>query len=162
MHQDDVLQDDAANVAQLLPRLMRQLNAGLHDPVVQLPLAQLRVLRVLRGGAMPMSAVGRELHASLSAMTQLADRLELARLVTRVPRGDDRRVRCLQLTERGERMMALHDEARVKIIAKVLGSLTPTERRQVTSALETFVEAAAASNDLSNAVRRRAASNIFA
>ena len=91
-----------------------------------------------------MSAIGRELGASLSAMTQIADRLERARLVTRVPRGDDRRVRCLQLTERGQRMMRLHEEARLGQMSKVLDHLTPVERQDATAALRTLIRAAAA------------------
>ncbi len=77
-------------------------------------------------------------------MTQIADRLERARLVKRVPRGDDRRVRCLQLTERGERMMRLHEEARLGQMSKVLDNLTPKERQEVTAALRTLIRAAAA------------------
>ena len=44
----------------------------------ELPLAQLRVCGVLCDGPRPMSAVSRELGVSLSAMTQIADRLERA------------------------------------------------------------------------------------
>jgi len=67
--------------------------------------------------------------------------LERARLVKRVPRGDDRRVRCLQLTERGQRMMRLHEEARLGQMSKVLDNLTPKDRQEVTAALRTLVRA---------------------
>ncbi len=143
MNHNNVFPDEAKTVADLLMVLMRQLTAGLDDPVVNLPLAQLRVCGVLRHGPLPMSAIGRELRASLSAMTQIADRLERAHLVKRVPRGDDRRVRCLQLTERGVRMIRLHEKARLGQMSKVLGNLTPKERQEVTAALRTMIRASA-------------------
>jgi DNA-binding MarR family transcriptional regulator len=143
MSQHDLLPDEAKTVADLLLRFMRQLTAGLDDPVAHLPLAQLRVCVALRQGPLPMSALGRELGASRSAVTQIADRLERARLVRRVPRGDDRRIRCLQLTERGERMMRLHEAARLGRMSRVLGNLTAEERREVTAALRTLARASA-------------------
>ena len=50
-----------------------------------------------------MSSLGRELGVSLSAITQIADRLERAGLVTRVAKGGDRRVRRLELTRAARR-----------------------------------------------------------
>ena len=102
--------EQAETIATLLPALMRQLTAGDDDPAAELPLAQLRVCSVLCGGPRPMSALGRELGVSLSAMTQIADRLERARLVKRVAKGGDRRVRCLQLTDGGEKIMRLRQK----------------------------------------------------
>jgi len=61
-------------------------DAGLNDPAVELPLAQLKVCSLLYGGPLSMSAWA-ELGVSLSAMTQIADRLERARLVKRVNQG---------------------------------------------------------------------------
>ena len=72
-----------------------------------------------------MSALGRELGVSLSAMTQIADRLERASLVDRVNQGADRRVRLLQLTEKGQEMMRRHDEVRVRRISEVMGICRP-------------------------------------
>ncbi|MCE5269012.1 MAG: MarR family transcriptional regulator [Planctomycetaceae bacterium] len=150
MTQDNTLADEAKTVAELLIAFMRYLKAGLSDPVINLPLAQLRVCGALRRGPVPMSTLGRELGASLSAMTQIADRLERAKLVRRVPRGDDRRVRCLELTERGQRMMQLHEEAKVNEMAKVLGRLTPEQRQEVTGTLRMLIEAATAAKGRNN------------
>ncbi|MEN6449010.1 MAG: MarR family transcriptional regulator [Thermoguttaceae bacterium] len=153
MSDESLLSADAKTVADLLPALMRQLNAGLANPMVSLPLGQLRVCSVLRRGPQAMSAIGRELGASLSAMTQIADRLERAKLVKRVPRGDDRRVRCLQLTERGERLMGLYEEARIAKISKVLGQLSPAERGEVTGGLQLLLRAAVAAKGQANDAR---------
>ena len=137
--------EEARTTARLLHELLRQLAAGADDdPVVDLPLAQLRVCGVLSQGPRPMSALSRELGVSLSAMTQLADRLERAQLVNRVAQGGDRRVRCLQLTERGEKMMRYHEEVRVRRISTALAHLQPNARTQVTTALQTMIQACVA------------------
>ena len=85
--------EQAENVAALLRSLMRELTAGLDDPAVDLPLAQLRVCTVLHGGPRPCRRSAANWASPLSAITQIADRLERAGLVTRVAKGSDRRVR---------------------------------------------------------------------
>jgi len=114
------------------------------DPVAELPLAQLRVCAVLHGGLRPMSALSRELGVSVSAMTQIADRLERAGLVNRVAAGTDRRVRHLQLTERGEEIMRLREDARVQRVLAALQRLSPKVRKGVLASLEMFVGACGA------------------
>jgi DNA-binding MarR family transcriptional regulator len=137
-----VAMKQAQTIATLLIELLRQLAAGANeDPAVELPLAQLRVCRVLYQGPRPMSPLSRELGVSLSAMTQLADRLEHAQLVKRVAQGGDRRVRCLRLTERGEKMMRFHEEVRVRHIATALEHLSPDARNGVTTGLQTMIQA---------------------
>lgn len=128
----------AEAIAALLPALMRRLFTGDDALAAELPLAQLRVCGVLCEGPRPMSAVSRDLGVSLSAMTQIADRLERAKLVKRVAPGGDRRVRCLQLTERGQRMMRLRHRARVDRAQAVLERLPPPVRDEVLAALETL------------------------
>jgi len=131
----------AKKAASLLVALTRQLVAVDRDPAGALPLAQLRVCGILHSGPRPMSALGRELGVSLSAMTQIADRLERARLVKRVAEGTDRRIRCLQLTPRGQRIMRLREEARVRRVWAALEHLSPLVRSEVVGALETLLGA---------------------
>ena len=119
---------------------------GLDDPAVDLPLAELRVCTVLYAGPRPMSSLGRELGVSLSAMTQIADRLERAGLVTRVAKGGDRRVRRLELTPRGEEMMRRHEQARIQRMSAALEHLNSRQRQDVTAALRTLIRASAAAN----------------
>jgi DNA-binding MarR family transcriptional regulator len=139
--------EQARTVAALLRSLLRELTAGVDDPAVELPLAQLRVCNMLSGGPRAMSALGRELGVSLSAITQIADRLERARLVKRVSQGNDRRVRCLQLTDRGATMMDRHEEARVQRMSAALQNLTPKARGAVAVSLESLVRASAATRN---------------
>ncbi|MBN1395078.1 MAG: MarR family transcriptional regulator [Pirellulales bacterium] len=143
MDNEKVTWAEAERVEKLLHGFLRRMVSGVNDdPAADLPLAQLRLCNALRGKARSMSAISRELGTSLSAVTQIADRLERAELVKRVPRGDDRRVRCLRLTDRGEEMMRLHEENRVRRMAKVLGQLAPKQREAAAVVLELLVEAA--------------------
>ncbi len=101
----------------------------------------MRVCGILYRGPRPMSALGRELGVSLSAMTQIADRLERARLVRRVAEGTDRRVRCLRLTPRGERIMRRREEARLRRVRAALARLSEEARTEVLVALQRLVRA---------------------
>lgn len=139
--------EQAQTLVSLLPTLMRRLFAMEDDPAAELPLAQLRVCVLLVEGPRAMSALSRELGVSLSAVTQLADRLERAGLVNRVAEGTDRRVRCLQLTEQGEKVLQFRNEVRTQRVRAVLEQLSPGSRRALLSALETLVDACVAVKD---------------
>jgi len=145
MDHDHIL-EQAENVATLLRSLLRELTSGLDDPAVDLPLAQLRVCTVLHGEPRPMSSLSRELGVSLSAITQIADRLERAGLVMRVAKGNDRRVRRLELTTRGEKMMRLHEQVRIQRMSAALAHLSPKQRQEVALALQTLIRASATAN----------------
>ncbi len=138
MSQQELLQTAEA-VAGLMPRLARGLSSSAKDPADDLPLAQLRLCGILSEGPQPMSALSRGLGVSLSALTQIADRLERAGLVKRVAEGSDRRVRCLQLTARGGKMMRKRREVRVHRVLAVLEHLSPHQRQAVQASLEILV-----------------------
>ncbi len=144
--EETAVPQQAKAIASLLPALMRMLSSFDSDPAAELPLAQLRVCVLLCGGPRSMSALSREFGVSLSAMTRIADRLERARLVKRVAEGEDRRIRQLQLTPRGERIMKRRNEARVRSVSAVLAQLPPKERSGVRKALETLMSACTAMN----------------
>jgi DNA-binding MarR family transcriptional regulator len=135
----------------LLMALTRQLFAPDDRMVAELPLAQLRVCAVLYGGPRSMSALSRELSVSLSALTQIADRLERARLVIRVAGDNDRRSKCLQLTPRGIKIMRRREESRLQRGRAVLGHLSPQARSRVLGSLETLVQASTASRQSADA-----------
>ena len=144
----NLIVEQAKAIASLLRSLMRELGAGLQDQALDLPLAQLRVCGVLRTGPRSMSALGRELGVSLSAVTQIADRLERAKLVDRMANGDDRRIRSLQLTKRGKSLLRLHDEDRIRRAAAMLRQLTPEAREEAAAVIEMLGRAAAAARSL--------------
>jgi len=153
------MREQAKTIASLLPALMRQFGTGRRDPVVELPLAQLRVCRILCEEEKSLSALGRELGVSQSAMTQLADRLECAGLVHRVAKPDDRRIRRLQLTRHGRSILRVHDDARAGQILAVLECLTPRSRKQVLAALQSLLHACGVARERAGRHPRRIGSH---
>ncbi len=141
------IRQQAEKIDALLFALLRRLAVDGDDAVAELPLAQLRVCGILHYGPRPMSALGRELDVSLSAMTQIADRLERANLVKRVAEGNDRRVRCLRLTPRGESIMQRRQDVRVEHASTALARLPAKKRKEVLAALESLVGACAAGKE---------------
>jgi DNA-binding MarR family transcriptional regulator len=145
----------ARTLASLLPTLMRQFMAVDEDPAAELPLAQLKVCNLLFHKPQPMSELSRELGVSLSAMTQIANRLERADLVKRVAKNDDRRVRCLELTNHGSEMMQLREDARIARASVVLEHLSPKAREQVLAAFEGLIRACVATREYSDIAAKR-------
>ncbi|MCX7428194.1 MAG: MarR family transcriptional regulator [Planctomycetia bacterium] len=144
---DSLILEQAHAMASMMLSLMRQLAVPDDSLAARLPLAQLKVCAVLSGGTRSMSSLGRELGVSLSAMTQIADRLELARLVRRIPDPTDRRVKCLELTPRGQRTMRRRQEARARRVVEILGRLSADERAGALATFETLLDACAATSD---------------
>lgn len=139
---EKVLREQSAEIVALLPKLMRRLSSiDVDDPAMYLPVAQMRVCGVLRDGPRTMSCISKELGVSHSAMTQIADRLERAGLVERVPEAEDRRVKCLQLTAHGAEIMRSRKEKRVARMLEVLQKVSPEDRESAISALRILVEA---------------------
>src|SRR5207245_7427659 len=94
---EDTLLTQAASLESLLPKLMRRLfTLDPSHPANELPVAQLRVCTILQSGPRTVSAIGEELRISVSAATQIADRLERSGLVERVAEPDDRRMKKVQ------------------------------------------------------------------
>jgi DNA-binding MarR family transcriptional regulator len=139
---DEELMEEAQRILDLLPRVMRGLFAiESDDPGMVLPAAQLRVCLILMDGHRPMSSLGKELRISLSAITQIADRLEKAGFVERIPEADDRRVKVLQLTKRGMEMMSVREERRRERVFQAIHRLCPESREVVIKALKILLEA---------------------
>ncbi len=138
---DDGIRGQAAAVTLLIPSVMRKLFAIEDDPAAELPIGQIRLCAVLQEGPKPMSSCSAELGVSLSATCQLADRLERAGMVERVCEPGDRRVKCLQLTDRGRDVMGARREHRVQRAEQALSSLSQAERAGIVSALEALLQA---------------------
>ena len=140
---NESLNDQVAEIATILPRLMRRLFViYADDPAMELPMAQMRVCSLLYDGSQSMSALSRELGISHSAITQIADRLERSHMVERVSETEDRRVKTLRLTAEGREAMRLRRERRKRRVSEVLGCLDPDSRRAVLEALNMLLDAA--------------------
>jgi DNA-binding MarR family transcriptional regulator len=144
--EQETLQRQAALLEQLLPQLMRHLFAlDPEHPAMELPLAQLRVCTILQSGPRSISALGEELDTSVSAVTQIADRLERAGFVERVAEPDDRRMKKLQLTPHGAEVMRSRREARVRRAQQALATLSPESREAALHAVRVLLDAGRAS-----------------
>ncbi len=142
------LRDMAVETEKLLPRIMRRMfTLDAAHPANDLTLAQLRLCTILQAGPQTVSALSEELAISVSALTQLADRLERAGLVERVPMLSDRRCRRIQLTEEGARVMELRREMRVKRAEGALARLSPEAREHILDNLRVLLDAAVAAGD---------------
>src|SRR6187401_372461 len=78
---------------------------AVEDSMMDLPLRQLKVCLTLNRQSRSMSEIGRELNLSPSAVTQVSDRLERRGLIERVFLDEDRRVRKLRLTRKGQQLV---------------------------------------------------------
>jgi DNA-binding MarR family transcriptional regulator len=129
--------------AKVLRGLLMSLGRNLLSPddvTLDLPIRQLRICLALYTHSGSMSEISRELGMSLSAMTQIADRLERAGLVERVFQGTDRRVRNLQLTEQGRQLMRQHEESQLHRLAGVLERISQQQVGNTLEALNVLVQ----------------------
>lgn len=144
--QESALREQATQMEHLLPRLMNRMFTLERDrPAAELPLAQLRVCIILQTGPRTLSAISEELSISVSATTQIADRLEKAGMVERISGQDDRRTKNLQLSSHGSEMMKARREERILRAVRALSQMEPELRVNALQTLNTLMEAVDAS-----------------
>ncbi|HWD41674.1 MAG TPA: MarR family transcriptional regulator [Fimbriimonas sp.] len=134
--------DRAARIECLLPRLMRLIYRSTEDTMlVQLPLAQIRIVRLLYAGSRTVTSLGEELGLTASAVTQMANRLQDAGLVARVEDSEDRRVKHLALTEKAQELMKARQDRRVGRMNAVLDHISKERQVAIVEALEDMLQA---------------------
>jgi MarR family 2-MHQ and catechol resistance regulon transcriptional repressor len=101
-----------------------------------LTLAEFGILEALyHKGPMPLSQVQRKILVSSGGITYLVDRLEQQELVRRKPSPDDRRVRLVELTDKGQRFIARAFAEHAEVMSGILSGLDSREQRLATSLL---------------------------
>ena len=133
------LTQQASELEHLLPAVMRHtFTLDPTHPLTEMPFGQFRLCTLLfREGKRTMSQVSEDLSISVSAVTQMADRLEKAGMVERVSDcGGDRRTRFLQLTANGKTLMESRQVMRITRATAILRLLSADERREMLQALE--------------------------
>lgn len=144
---DETLHQQGERLTAAISRILRGLNKLQSEEIeTALTVPQARVCGLLREGPQPMTVISHELGISLSAVTQIADRLQREGLVSRSCGEDDRRVRLLQLTEAGLQRVQQRYERRLERALVVLRALQEDQREASLTALETL--AAAIPNEL--------------
>lgn len=125
----------------LLPAVMRQLFHSQEDePLTDLPVMQLRVMRGLFPGRKPLANLAKDLRMSPSRLAHLLARLEDAGLVIRVEDENDRRVRYAELTPRAVELMTKRRSIRLKRTVQALEQLSPEEIEHILQALRLLLE----------------------
>ena len=95
-----------------------------------------RVLEaLLHKGPLPVNAIGPKVFLTPGSISIAVDRLHEKGLVTRTESGTDRRVRVVDLTPNGRRLITKIFCAHAKDMENLAEILTPTERRQLVNAL---------------------------
>lgn len=142
---DGDIREQAARLEETMPAIARRLfTIDSAHPLADMPVAQLKLCALLLSQDSPtMSQVAEELRISVSAVTQLADRLERSGMVERISAADvpgagerDRRSRHLRLTDRGRELMLSRRELRQCGARDALRKLAPADRRKVLEGLE--------------------------
>ncbi len=90
-------------------------------------------------GPSKISEICDHMLVSAPAASQMADRLEKAGLVQRVPKPGDRRVRNVVLTEQGERFVRQSIEARQNWVNEIPIELSDDQLDQISDALQLLV-----------------------
>lgn len=138
---DEEIADMAARIETNLPRITRRLfTLPINHPAGELPVAQLRTCSyLLTSGPSPVTEIADELGVSVSAATQIADRLEKTGFVQRECKHDDRRVKLLSLTEQGHRLMDERRQRRVGRVVQALAIIEPEQRIKIVEALNALL-----------------------
>ncbi|MBS1721547.1 MAG: MarR family transcriptional regulator [Armatimonadetes bacterium] len=131
---------DAERLEELLPEAIRALfPATADDPFSDLPLGQMRVLRLVWRGVQAPTELADELGISASAIAQVLHRLSDAGLVTTVCQSEDRRRKSVQLSPTGRRLMEERKAARASQAARLLSAMSQEERSALLASLEKLV-----------------------
>ena len=108
-----------------------------------LTFAQIKVLVELQtpdDGLHTVTALAEEIGISAASASRAADGMVRKKLVTRVEDPNDRRVKRLALTAKGERLADRIISARLASLEEFTGSLEADEREKLESALDALLE----------------------
>jgi DNA-binding MarR family transcriptional regulator len=125
-----------------------------------LTLTQCKTLLMLAGpeGEEPYAGrdIAERLHVSLASVSRAVDGLVRSHLVRRVEDPDDRRVRRLSITDKGQLLAGEIVAARIADLEAFAENLTPAQRGKLDAALEAMLgdeEIRAAANELEEVTR---------
>jgi DNA-binding MarR family transcriptional regulator len=130
--EEEVIVSNLLGIAKLLSAEFRQIAADndLSDCLAG------TLWHVHRSGQIKASDLARNMSCDMGNLSGSLDRLESAGLVERVASGADRRVRLMQLTQKGRRVAAqIENRFKGSTIHHQLGRMTPRERYALSTAL---------------------------
>ena len=129
--------ESSTELAELLRQANKRLQQGTRDTLAPLGLSssQARVVRLLADGPLRMSVIADRLAVVPHSVTDVVDRAERAGVVARHRDPLDRRSTLVELTPLGRHLLDRLDEARRESAARVFGSLTEDQRRELVTVL---------------------------
>ena len=118
-------------------------------------LSDFAVLEVLlHKGSLPISAIGEKVLLTNASMTSAVDRLEGRGLVRRIGSGEDRRVRLVELTACGRKLIMNVFGRHEREIERMMDGLTSAQRDEMRAGLKTIGMAARAMHEERIAARK--------
>lgn len=127
----------AKQLEALLPRLMRRMFSGTEsDELSELSLAQLRILRAVLDSPHTAGEIVELLGYSPSALSQLTQKLVSAGLLIKSKDPEDARVKHVELTAKGRRLMEDRRIARVGRAEAALRRLEEKEQQELIRLLD--------------------------
>lgn len=146
----DVLRQ-AERLEELLPAALRALFPGVDDePLSDLPLSQMRLMRCLWNRERSMTELSCELGVSLPAVNQLVAKLESAGFAEKSCSSSDKRCKTVGLTETGRTQMAERRRSRADRASQVLAGMDRHSRDALVRALESVLRSVPARSERSH------------
>jgi MarR family 2-MHQ and catechol resistance regulon transcriptional repressor len=106
--------------------------------------SEFRILEaLLHKGPMPVNTIGPKVFLTPGSISVAVDRLLKRGLVTRTNSAEDRRVRVVDLTPTGRKLIEQVFTAHARQVDRLAEVLSPKERRQMARGLKAFGKAAA-------------------
>ena len=117
------------DMAAISKEFVRQQAGDFYKVKVTLP--QLAILELLfRSGELNMSDMARSMNVTTAAMTGIIDRLVRDGYVVRTAVPNDRRIIKIKLTTKGHKIANNVIEQRRRLITRIFGALSDTEREE--------------------------------
>lgn len=91
---------------------------------------------LLHKGPQPVNTIGKKIMLTSGSITTTIDRLEAKNLVRRTASPHDQRVRIVQLTPAGRRLISCAFTQHRKDMEQIADALSPSERRQLIQLLK--------------------------
>ena len=128
--------EQAEILEELLPEVIRTLFPGSdNEPLSDLPVSQLRVLRLLWKSPRTSTELAELLSISPPAVAQVLAKLEAADLISKVLLEHDRRAKSVELSVSGRCLMLSRRTMRTARAARILQSIEASDRESVIKAL---------------------------
>lgn len=140
-------------VSEVFAEVVRRSTIGPSASSADITPALLQALEyIFLHGSSPIRKIAAGLSVSVSAASQLVDRLVHKELVTRVETEQDRRQAAVDLTDRGRELISRSRQERTEWMENVLAGMTKERRNMLVESLEEFIRIAiSAEQDIESA-----------